>query len=153
MNIWKLAHLKGSKCICRISERRINFDSRLVAEEVSLPEVKQTEFTLPDLIKACIPAPEFPGGSDGNESACNAGDPDSTPGSERSPAEGNGSPLQDSHPENPMDSGAWRTPVHGATESRHDWATNARLIPAPSQHLYFLFFGNLLCPDFISHWD
>ena len=36
----------------------------------------------------------FPGGSDGKESACNAGDPGSLPGSERSPGEGNGSPLQ-----------------------------------------------------------
>jgi len=32
----------------------------------------------------------FPGGSDGKESACNAGDPDSTPGLRRSPEEGNG---------------------------------------------------------------
>ena len=36
----------------------------------------------------------FPGGSDGKESACNAGDPDSIPGSGRSPGEGNGYPLQ-----------------------------------------------------------
>ena len=36
----------------------------------------------------------FPGGSDGKESACNAGDPDSIPGSGRSPVEGNGYPLQ-----------------------------------------------------------
>ena len=32
----------------------------------------------------------FPGGSDGKESACNAGDLDSIPGSERSLGEGNG---------------------------------------------------------------
>ena len=30
----------------------------------------------------------FPGGSDGKESACNAGDPDSIPGSGRSPEKG-----------------------------------------------------------------
>ena len=30
----------------------------------------------------------FPGGSDGKESACSSGDPDSTPGSRRSPGEG-----------------------------------------------------------------
>ena len=35
----------------------------------------------------------FHGGSDGKESACNAGDPDSVPGSGRSPGEGNGNPL------------------------------------------------------------
>ena len=43
----------------------------------------------------------FPGGSDGKESACNAGDPGSIPGSGRSPGEGNGYPLQYSYLENP----------------------------------------------------
>ena len=32
-------------------------------------------------------------GSDGKETACNAGDPDLIPGSARSPGEGNGDPL------------------------------------------------------------
>ena len=36
----------------------------------------------------------FPGGSDSKESTCNAADPGLIPGSERSPGEGNGSPLQ-----------------------------------------------------------
>ena len=45
----------------------------------------------------------FPGGSDGKESTCNAGDPGSTPGSGRSPGEGNGNPLQYSCLGNPMD--------------------------------------------------
>ena len=36
----------------------------------------------------------FPGGSDKKESACNAEDLDSIPGSGRSPGEGNGNPLQ-----------------------------------------------------------
>ena len=36
----------------------------------------------------------FPGGSDGKETAGNAGDPGSIPGSERSPGEGNGKFLQ-----------------------------------------------------------
>ena len=35
----------------------------------------------------------FHGGSDGKESAYNAGDPDLVPGSGRSPGEGNGNPL------------------------------------------------------------
>ena len=38
----------------------------------------------------------FPGDSDGKESACNAGDLGSIPGSGGSPGEGNGYPLQDS---------------------------------------------------------
>ena len=45
-------------------------------------------------------------GSDGNESACNAGDLGSIPGSGRSPGEGNGNPLQNSCLGNPMDRGA-----------------------------------------------
>ena len=49
----------------------------------------------------------FPGGSDGKESVCNAGDPNSIPGLGRSPGEGNGSPLQYSCLENLMDGGAW----------------------------------------------
>ena len=36
----------------------------------------------------------FPGGSDGKESACNAGDPGSIPGLGRSAGEGTGYPLQ-----------------------------------------------------------
>ena len=47
----------------------------------------------------------FPGGSDGKESVCNAGDPGSISGLGRSPGEGNGSPLQYSCLENPMDGG------------------------------------------------
>ena len=35
----------------------------------------------------------FPGGSDSEESACNAGDLVSTPGLGRSPGEGHGNPL------------------------------------------------------------
>ena len=45
-------------------------------------------------------------GSDGKESACNAGDMGSIPGSGRSPGEENGNPLQYSCLENPMDRGA-----------------------------------------------
>ena len=60
----------------------------------------------------------FPGGSDGKEPACNAGDPGLIPGSGRSPGEENGYPLQYSCMENPMDRGAWgRAAVHGVTKS------------------------------------
>ena len=55
---------------------------------------------------------DFPVGSDGKESACNAGDPGSIPGWERSPGEGNGNPLQYSCLENPMDREAQQTTVH-----------------------------------------
>ena len=39
------------------------------------------------------------------------------PGSGRSPGKGYGNPLQYSRHENPMDRGAWRATVHGATKS------------------------------------
>ena len=60
----------------------------------------------------------FPGDSDGKESACNAGDLGSIPGSGRSPGEGNGYPLQYSCLENPMDRVAWQATVHGVTKSQ-----------------------------------
>ena len=48
----------------------------------------------------------FPDGLVGKESACNAGDGGSVPGSGRSPREGNSNPLQYSCLKNPTDGGA-----------------------------------------------
>ena len=59
-----------------------------------------------------------PVGSDNKESACNAGDTGSIPGSGRSPGEGNGNPRQYSCLENSMDRGAWWGPVHGVAKNR-----------------------------------
>ena len=53
--------------------------TRLASREQNKPEMS--------------PALGFPGGSDGKDSACNAGDPSSIPGLGRSPGEGNGNPL------------------------------------------------------------
>ena len=56
----------------------------------------------------------------GKESACNAadtGDVGSTPGSGRSPGEGNGNPPQYSCLGNPMDRGGWQTTVQRVEES------------------------------------
>ena len=70
----------------------------------------------------------FPGGSEGKESAWNAGDLGLIPGSGRSPREGHGNPLQYSS--------AWRIPwtrEHGGLQSMeshrlgHDWATNTHI--------------------------
>ena len=57
-------------------------------------------------------------GSDGNESACNAGDQGSIPGSGRPPEEGSGNPLQYSCLGNSMDGGAWWATVCGITKSQ-----------------------------------
>ena len=58
----------------------------------------------------------FPGGSDGKESACNAGDLGAIPGLVRSPGEGNNNPLKYSCLENSMVRGAWRAAVCGVTK-------------------------------------
>ena len=59
----------------------------------------------------------FPGGSEGKKSACNMGDLSSIPASGISPGEENGSPLQYSYLENPMDRGeAWQATVHWVTK-------------------------------------
>ena len=54
----------------------------------------------------------FPGGSEGKESAFNAGDPGAIAGLGRSPGKGNGYPLQYSCLENSMDREAWWATVH-----------------------------------------
>ena len=60
----------------------------------------------------------FPGGSNGKEYVCNAGDPGLIPGSGRSPGGANGNPLQYSCLENSMDRGAWQARVQTVTKSQ-----------------------------------
>ena len=77
----------------------------------------------------------------GKESACNAGDLGSIPGSGRSLGSqlelglGLGMATHSSYSclENPMDTGAWRAKVHGVAE-RHDWVTNT--------FIFFTIFSN-----------
>ena len=56
----------------------------------------------------------FPGGSDSKESACNAGDSGSIPGSGNYLQKGMGA---HSCLENSMDRGAWQVTVHGVSKS------------------------------------
>ena len=73
----------------------------------------------------------FPGGSDGKESTCNAGDLGSTPSLRRSPREGHGNHSSILAWRISMDRGTWQSTVHGVAKSRtrlSDWA----------QHNYFL---------------
>ena len=81
----------------------------------------------------------FPGVWVGKESACNAGDAGSTPGSGRSPGGRHGNPLWYSCLKNPLDKGAWRLQSIGS-QSRI-WvkrlSTHAcKVFPAPSQILW-----------------
>ena len=66
----------------------------------------------------------LPPSSVGKESACNAGNPGSSPGSGRSPGEGNGTPLQCSCLENLMDRGACGLQSIGSQESDTTWWLN-----------------------------
>ena len=67
----------------------------------------------------------FPGGSDGKESACNAGDLGSIPGSGRSPGEGNDNPLQYSSLKNfNLRSLAGYIQSIGSQRIRHSLVTN-----------------------------
>ena len=59
----------------------------------------------------------MPGGLDGKEYTCSAGDANSNPGMGRSPGEGNDNPLQYSCLENPMDREPGRL-VYVVTECR-----------------------------------
>ena len=61
--------------------------------------------------------------SEGRQSAYSMEDPGSIPGSGRSPEEGNSNLLQYSCLENPMDSRAWRTTVHGVAKTQ-TWLNN-----------------------------
>ena len=60
---------------------------------------------------------DFPGSSAGKESACNAGDPSSTPALGKSPGEGLGYPRHYSYLENLHGQGAWQATVHGVAKS------------------------------------
>ena len=75
-----------------------------------------------DCIRRCVWAKSsilfFPGGSDGEASAYNVGDPGSNRVSGRSPGEGNGNPLQCSCLENPRDGGAWWVAIYAVAQSR-----------------------------------
>ena len=68
--------------------------------------------------KGTVPVLGFPGGLDGKESACSAGDLGPIPGLGRSPGEGNDNPRHYSCLENPMDRVAWWATVHGVAKSQ-----------------------------------
>ena len=82
-------------------------------QEGSMP----SEFGKHHLLQPPLGMLGFPGSSDGNKSACSAGDLGLIPGSGRSPGEGNGNWLQYSYLENPMDRGIWWATVQGVAKS------------------------------------
>ena len=95
---------------------------------------KQTQINTYTIIDTLMHTKGFPGGSDGKESACNAGYPGSIPGG-RSFGVGNGNPLQYS---------CWRIPwteEPGRLQSigqriKYDWVTNTGCTPRIHKHMH-----------------
>ena len=79
---------------------------------------------------------DFPGSSDGKESAYNAGDPGSVSGLGKSPEEGKGNPLQYSCLENPMDGGTWCPWVHKESDTTERLHFHFNFIPVLKPALY-----------------
>ena len=84
--------------------------------------------------KGRVPTPRspflgFPRSSVGKECACSAGYLGSIPGSDSSPGEGNGNPLQYSCLQNLMNRRGWEATAHGVTRVGHDLVTKP---PPPS---------------------
>ena len=94
-------------------------------------------------------------GKESDSSAGDTGDTGLIPGSGRPPGGGNGTTLQYSCLENPMDGGAWGTTVHGAKKSQtslSDWVHQSMLLslkfvtgPFVFQHTFMLFLVSTGC--------
>ena len=99
----------------RSSERASDLSevAQLVTEELGLPPAPTGSPTCHQVSELERGLPRW---LSGKESPANAGDAGSSPGSERSPGEGNGNPFQYSCLGNPVDRGAWQATVHGVTK-------------------------------------
>ena len=86
----------------------------------------------------------FPGGSDGKESACNAGDLSSISGLGRSPGGGHGNPLQCSGLENPHGQRSlagyspWGCKESDMTEQPKHTGTHRDIMPSVTYMLFHL---------------
>ena len=91
----------------------------------------------------------FPGGLDGKESACHAGDRGSIHELRRSPREGTSNPLQCSCLENSMDTRVWWATVHGVAKSRIRLSDShlQYFLPSPKSPFCLLVLFSLLLSD------
>ena len=114
-------HLLNSNLMSN-GRNRINSFFKIRMHCLRTSQIFRSQSTL-CLVKGCcmcciqIKVYDFPSGSDGKESAFNAGDLGSIPGLGRYPGEENVNPLQYSCLENSMDRGAWWATVHGLSKS------------------------------------
>ena len=86
----------------------------------------------------------FPGGSDGNASACNAGDQGSIPGLGRSPGEGNGYPLCTLAWKIPWTEEPAKLQSMGLQRVGCDWATSLSLSSKDKKPICFTLIRNNL---------
>ena len=98
-------------------------ETPLVLKCKECPSGYHGDFSVTYLSKGCLTEkhyllskPGFPIWLSGKESTCNAGDTGSIPRSGRSPAGGNGNPLQYFCLKTPMDRGAWWAIVYGVAK-------------------------------------
>ena len=118
-HLWYLLHwLVDSLPLSASPRNEISTKSRSIYSLVHRLDWFQVWWEAHLLHKELLSKEDFSGGSNGKQSACNAGDPGSIPGSGRSTGEGNGNPLWYSCLENPMDRGACWATVHRVSKSQ-----------------------------------
>ena len=106
------------QCLFSVSVlRKKNFINKCLVEICNIHGCAHT------YVKPHIHIWGFPGSSVAKDPPASAGDTGSIPGSERSPGEGNGNPLQYSYLGSPTDRGAWWATVHGITRVGHKLVT------------------------------
>ena len=115
--IFKIISLCKWKLSVTITFWRIQSTSLLIYIWIHIQQI--SKFWINELLQVykCQLLLGFPGGSDGKESACNAGDLGLIPGFGRSSGKGNAYSLQYSCLENSMDREACWATVHGVAKS------------------------------------
>ena len=103
-------------CKCKVCERRSNISAILTTHSCTLYNIVYTTSGIPRWLS-------------GNESSCQSRSHNFDPGSERSPGEGSGNPLQYSCLGIPMDRGSWQATCHGVIKSWTHLVTK-------KQHMY-----------------
>ena len=112
-NILKYVTFKIKKCsslLCPISHS--------IQKDIDVPALENHDEYVNFILYLSIYSVGFPCGSEGEDSACNAGDLSLIHGSGRSPGEENGTPLQYFCLENPMNGGAWQATVHRVAKNQ-----------------------------------
>ena len=112
---WKMVQKSyGEKCLSRLWSWTIILGREKFFEIIG----KGISEVSPTYLPLSMPQRSLPGGSDGKESTCSAGDLGSIPGLGRSPGERNGCRLLYSCLENSMDRGAWWATVWEGANSQ-----------------------------------